>query len=131
MADVVLALKLVAEASSLLSTSAVAIFGGTVAAVVGTSYRRPPSVNWRLPFLLFVPGWLSLAWSLYLGNVIAGRYLASNMVSQVDVPKIAALVNNEYAGQRDWLLYSLCFFAVWLALYLYYWMFGPATTEKS
>ena len=131
MADAVSILKLVSEASSLLSTSAVAIFGGSVAAVVGTSYRRPPSVHWRLPFLLFVPGWLSLARSLYLGNLISGRYLASTMVPTTELPKIASFMNDEYAGQRDWLLYSLCFFAVWLALYLYYWTFGPATAEKS
>lgn len=108
--DTIAILKEIADSSAQLSTSALAIFGGSVAAILGTSYRRPLQLGWRLPFLLFVPGWICLGYSLYLGNVISGRYLAATMVKQSEWMTIAARVNDDYGSQREWLLASLMFF---------------------
>ncbi len=120
--DTLNVLKQIAESSAQLSTSALAIFGGTVAAILGTSYRRPLQFGWRLPFLLFIPGWFCLGISMYLGSVIEGRYLAATMVKQTEWLNIAARINDDYASQRIWLLYSLAFFGAWLVGYLLYWV---------
>lgn len=129
--DTLAILKQVADSSAQLSTTALAVFGGTVAAVLGTSYRRPHELGWRLPFLLFVPGWLCLGQALYLGNVISGRYLAATMVKETEWMTIAARVNDDYASQREWLLGSIAFFGAWLVAYLIYWVFATVPDKES
>jgi hypothetical protein len=129
--DTLSILKQILDSSAQLSTSALAIFGGTVAAIVGTSYRRPRQLRWRLPFLLFVPGWLLLGHSLYLGNAIASRYLAATMVKQSEWMAIAARVNDDYANQQDSLLMALFFFGAWLVVYLLYWVLSEAPNEET
>jgi hypothetical protein len=124
-------LKQIVDSSAQLSASGLAVFGETVAAVLGTSFRRPLALRWRLPFLLFLPGWFCLGMSLYLGNVISGRYLAATMVSPATLANIATRVNDEYANQRDWLFYSLTLFAIWLAVYLVYWIFIAKPKELA
>lgn len=131
MTDTIGVLKQILDSSAQLSASGLAVFGGTVAAILGTSYRRPIALRWRLPFLLFVPGWLCVGWSLYLGNVIAGRYLAATMIRQTDLMEIAGRINDNYADQRDWLLVSLLFFGTWLVIYLYYWVFVEGLTREG
>ena len=132
MTDAVSILKEIAGNSAVLATTAIGVFGGSVAAVIGTSYRRPDALAWRLPSLLFAPGWVCLAVSLYLGNVITGRYLASTMVVAADLPTIAERINDDYASQRNWFLCSLVFFGLWLFISLGYWVFiGPSEKEAA
>ena len=123
MADPTPVLDYVLASSGQLTTWALAVSGGTVAAIVSTSYRRPPHLNWRLPFLLFVPGWLCIAYSLYVGNVLAGRFLASKMVQADKLRAISSHINDLYDDQRNFLLYSLAFFGLWLIVYLITWTF--------
>ena len=106
---------------------ALMIFGGTVLAIVSTSYRRPTQVVWRLPYLLFIPGWISIAISLYWGNVVVGHFLASLMVSPDILRDIAQKINTAYDNQRDFLLYSLIFFGGWLLFHLLVWIFNDIT----
>jgi hypothetical protein len=129
--DTLAILKQILDSSAQLSAWGLAIFGGTVAAIVGTSYRRPPQLWWRLPFLLFVPGWFCLALSLYLGNVISSRYLAATMVNRSDLMAIAARVNDDYGNQRDWLLWSLFLFGTWLIICLVYWVFVEVNEKDA
>lgn len=117
-------LKEVLDSSTQLSGWALAIIGGSVVVIAGTSYRRPESLWWRLPYLLFVPGWLCIAISLYLGNEIVGKYLASLMVHQEQILNIASQVNDIYANQRFCLLLSLVCFGLWLLIYLLSWIFA-------
>ena len=83
--DIPNVLKLVMDSSSQLSGWALAIVGGSVAVIVSTSYRRPDALRWRLLYLLFLPGWICIAYSLYLGNKLVGKYLASIMVRQEQI----------------------------------------------
>jgi hypothetical protein len=123
MADATPVLDYVLTSSGQLSTWALAVAGGSVAAVVSTSYRRPKDLNWRLAFLLFIPGWSCLAYSLYAGNALVGSFLASKMVRATALPAIAANINKLYDEQRHFLLYALAFFGVWLVAYLLVWTF--------
>jgi uncharacterized membrane protein len=131
MTDTVTVLKQILDSSAQLSTTGLAVIGGTVAVVVGTSYRRPDAMRWRLPILLFAPGWICVGWSLYLANVIAGRYLASTMVNTSDLAKIAERVNDDYGNQRFWLLASLIFFGAWLMISLYLWVFVDTNKKEG
>jgi hypothetical protein len=129
--DTLTILKQIVDSSAQLSTSALAIFGGTVAVIVGTSYRRPKQLRWRLPFLLFVPGWILLGHSMYLGNTIASRYLAATMVKQSEWMAIATRVNDDYGNQQASLLAALFFFGAWLVVYLLYWVLSDAPDEEA
>jgi hypothetical protein len=126
MPDIPSILKQVMENSSQLSGWALVIGGGTVAVIVSTSYRRPDSLLWRLPYLLFIPGWVCLGRSLYFGNKLVGKYLASIMVEQKQVAVIASQVNDIYANQYSYLLYSLEFFGLWLLIYMLSWIFSES-----
>lgn len=129
--DTLAILKQILDSSAQLSASALAIFGGTVAAILGTSYRRPRQLRWRLPFFLFVPGWFFLGRSMYLGNSIASRYLAATMVKPAEWMVIATRINDDFANQRDSLLVSLFFFGAWLASYLLYWVLSEIPDKDT
>ena len=123
MSEVAPVLDYVLASSAQLSAWGLAVAGGSVAAVVSTSYRRPQHVKWRYPFLLFIPGWSCIAYSLYAGNNLVGRFLASKMVQSDKVRDIASKINDLYDDQRNFLLYSLAFFGLWLLAYLAIWTF--------
>lgn len=123
MAETTTVLELVLASSAQLSAWALAVTGGTVAAIVSTSYRRPEHLSWRLPFLLFIPGWSCIAYSLYAGNNLVGRFLASRMVQPERMREISSKINDLYDDQRNFLLYSLAFFGLWLIIYLITWTF--------
>ena len=116
-------LDYVLASSAQLSAWALAVAGGSVAAVVSTSYRRPQHLKWRYPFLLFIPGWSCIAYSLYAGNSLVGGFLASKMVTPEKLRNISSKINDLYEDQRNFLLYSLALFGLWLAIYLVVWTF--------
>lgn len=124
MADLLPVLDNVLASSAQLSAWALTVAGGSVAAVVSTSYRRPHHLTWRLPYLLFVPGWACIAYSLYSGNTLVGRFLASKMVHVDKLREISSKISDLYDDQRNFLLYSLIFFGLWLVIYLGVWMFS-------
>ena len=123
MFDPTATLKQIVDSAMQLSSWGLAVFGGTVAAIVSTSHRRPDRLTLRLPYLLFLPGWVALGYSLYLGNFLSGKYLASLMVKSDQVATIGAQVNDIYADQRFYFLWSLVFFGLWLTFFLLIWIF--------
>ncbi len=124
MTDIPSILKQVMDSSTQLSGWALVIGGGTVAVIVSTSYRRPDTLRWRLPYLLFIPGWGCIGYSLQLGNNLVGKYLASIMVREDQVAVIASQVNDIFESQHAYLLYSLGFFGLWLLTYMLFWIFS-------
>jgi hypothetical protein len=117
-------LEHVVEHSGQLSAWGLAIIGAAVAAVAGTSHRRPLKLVWRLPYLLFVPGLACVGYSMYRGNSLVGHYLASLMVEPtVHLGPISLSINNAYDDQRIFLLYGLMFFVLWLFAFLANWIF--------
>jgi hypothetical protein len=53
-------LKEVVEYASSLSQMALAVVGGTIAVLLGTSYLRPAHLLMRAIYFLFLPGWYCL-----------------------------------------------------------------------
>lgn len=130
MVDLALILKDVLESSTVLTGWAVAIGAGTVAIIIGTSHNRPESLHLRLTYLLFLPGWTSIAYSIYLGNKLVGSYLASRFTPN-SVLDIADNINNLYASQRLSLLIALAFFGTWLICYTLAWIFTKQLKEPD
>jgi hypothetical protein len=119
-------LEQVTANSGQLTGWALAVAGATAITIVSTSYRRPQRLRWRLPYLLFIPGWYCVAYSLYSGNRLIGSFLAAIMVRPELRREISSEINDLYDVQRSFLLYSLVFFGVWLLIYLLTWIFDDS-----
>lgn len=122
MIDLAQALKEVLDSSTLLSGWAVGIGGATVAVIIGTSHNRPDRLLFRLPYLLFLPGWCCIGCSIHLGNRIVGAHLATRFNPAL-TNAISDQINTLYDFQRTFLLWSLVFFGIWLICYTFTWIF--------
>lgn len=105
---------------------ALLIIGGTVLALLQRSYMRSNKLQIRLIYLLFVPGWIFLARSIYSGTRVQGVYLAALLTSRPDPRRLKFTINSDFADQISNLMYGLSFFSLWLLAYLLWWIF---TTE--
>lgn len=117
-------LQSVVEASHLLTTWALTIVAGSVATIVGTSYLRPKNPRIRLIYLLFIPGWVGLGVSVYFGEQLSRRHIAAQLVGDDRIRAIASAMNSDFLNQRCALQMGLLFFALWLFLFLVWWIFG-------
>jgi hypothetical protein len=87
-----------------------------------------------LIYLLFIPGWIFIAASVYFGNHIARRYIAGMIVVNKDTLRlIETRMLDDYGSQLTFLQLGLVFFTLWLFSFLLWWIFGDwsANTEKA
>jgi hypothetical protein len=135
MSELVSGLKAVVESSSTMLTWTLAVGGGSVALIVGTSYLRPRQVWARLFYLLFPVGWVFLAISIYHGNAIARDGVAAQLAhSEAILPQIGADMNTQYIAQQNTMEIGMAVFALWLLLYLLWWILVkdlPKTETKE
>jgi hypothetical protein len=126
--------KSVSEGSNILLTWGLAIIAGSIITIVSTSYLRPFDRKIRLIYLLFIPGWIFVALSVYFGNHIARRYIAGMIVVNKDTLRlIESRMLDDYGSQLTLLQTGLVFFSLWLFSFLLWWIFGhwSANTEKA
>ncbi len=105
------------------------LIGGSLVVLVGTSHRHPTSRPKRAAYLLFLPGWFCLSWSIYLGTQAQGAYLAYLLVPVTTLEGATQRLNEDIGNQIRWMFYGLAFFFVWLVLYLFWWIFSKRGTE--
>lgn len=106
---------------------------GTILALVGTSYRRPLTRKTRLGYLLFLPGWYFLFRSILDGVSVQGVYLAY-LFTNPDAARLKysfADINDRVFRQVHHFKYGLTFFAVWLLLFLLWWIFSNQVAQES
>ncbi len=123
------AMKWAAEGSSTMVTWALSTIGGSIAAIVSTSYLRPANERIRLIYLLYLPGWMCLGVSIHCGNVLARRHIAAHFVPSPQLQRIADLMNHDYLYQQSLLAIGLGVFGVWLTCFLLWWVFGNWRTD--
>lgn len=117
--------KIVAENSQALITWSLSIIGGSIVAIVGTSYIRPAHLYLRLLYLLFIPGWTFLSLSIHKGHKIARHYIASIFnKQQSELIEIGEKINTCYDSQITHFEIALVFFAIWLGGFLLGWIFN-------
>lgn len=125
-------LKYAADASAQLTTWALSMGGASVLALASGSYRRPPKLVWRLPYLFFVPGWAFLAASVYAGSQISGAYVAARLVSKPDlIQQIALNINTHFIDQQFHFSASLYCFGLWLLIYVVLWIFFDIVDKEK
>jgi hypothetical protein len=119
-----------------LSQWALLIIGGSLVIVVSTSYRRPENRRVRAAYFLFIPMWCCLAVSIYQGIMVQRSYVAylvasrSTPTSQV-LNSIAKEITNATRIQIGALEISLLIGAVWLLIYIVWWICSNQPEKTS
>lgn len=109
----------IAEATNRL---ALLVFGGSVAALVSTSYLQPKERKVRLVYLLFVPGWFALMWAMYRGHQVSNVYLSAMHVANKPELYYKLQVLWQLEEQSAALYLSLVPFSLWLVIFLIWWI---------
>ena len=112
---------------------ALTLIGASVLAIVSTSYMRPLSRKFRYVYLLFLPGWILLSWSIYEGDKVCRRYTAATFApNRKRLLEIGDLMNTNFDSQLTLFHWALLFFAIWLLVYLLWWVVTdvPVVKEK-
>ena len=101
---------------------ALIVLGGSVAALLSTSYLQPRTRRVRLMYVLFLPGWFLLMWSLYRGQEVYGVYLSALHVAN-EPPLYYQLETLWRLEEQSAALYlSLVPFSLWLVIFLLWWI---------
>jgi len=118
-----------AGGSETITTWALAILAGSIAAVISSDYLRP-SGPVKLVYLLFIPGWFLLGVSLYYADQLNSSYMASIFaIDKAILVGIGSNMNSELLHQKNFLAYALLAFALWLLLFLLWWIFFKQNEE--
>ena len=128
------AMKVAVDGSSTMVTWALSTIGGSIAAIVSTSYLRPKNVRIRRIYLLYLPAWVFLGLSIGCGHVIERRHIAAHFAPSTRLDRlqqIAQLINDDYLYQQDFLAAGLAILGIWLTFFLLWWVLGDWRTDKG
>jgi hypothetical protein len=118
-------LAAMSDGSATLKTWALSVFGGSIAAFIGSDYLKPTGCA-KLLYLAFIPGWALLGVSLYYADQLSASFMASIFSSNNnDLVTIGTNMNGELAKQKNFLSYALIPFGIWIVLFLLWWVFSP------
>lgn len=121
----------IAASSQLHISWALALFGGTVATIVGTSHISPKTPTSRCIYLLFIPSWFLLSLSIWFGDLVSRNHLAALFVSEVAKKEILQEMNTNYYYQQQTLLIGIICLSIWLVLYLVWWIYVRDTRQRE
>src|SRR5258706_10433129 len=124
--------------SQSLSQWAVVIVGGTTAVLLGNSHLSPHSRRLRSSYLLFLPAWVFLLLSTWMGVKVQKNFLALKLLAKVDAEGAKIDMNQHLGYQLSYMQLGLVFIGIWLVFYLFWWVFvrevtggGKAVNEKN
>jgi hypothetical protein len=121
------------EAASALSSSliswATVMFGGSILAVLSTSYQRPASLVVRFAYFCFIPAWVFLARSIYFGTRLESIKVAALFAKTPNMENLKESLNSDALSQLTNMEYGLSCFALWLIVYLSWWVFSKKGSE--
>jgi hypothetical protein len=107
-----------------LSQWAFLIIGGSVLMLVGTSYYRPAGWATRWVYLLFVPGWGFLGYSIYQGTLAQQAVLGHYLNLGVTANGFVSVLGLNIGAQIKAMQHGLAVLGFWLLVYLCWWVFG-------
>ena len=123
-------LALASEAATLTGWS-LAVLAATVAGIVSSEYLRP-SGRIRYFYLLFLPGWICLGFSIHYGDRIARRFAAAAFAHEdKTLQQIGQAMNSEYVNQRFFFHWAVLAFGLWIVCLLMWWIFARTIETKS
>jgi hypothetical protein len=111
------------------------IIGGSLVMIVSTGYYRPNTRRERLFYLLFLPSWVLLAFSIYRGIRIQGSYVAYLVAAQHQnsqlIQNIAQKMNDDANSQIADLEAALLCLGLWLVIYIFWWALTDRIREDG
>ena len=144
------ALKSITEYSNYINDLAFKLVVATLAIILTTSYVKPVAKKWKIIYLVFIPGWLFLYFSIS-NNVKLNRsalmaqviyndidsFKKYNKIDSVAISDTVSVinkkvtnlnqtfveVNSSFSRQLNFFKCSLIAFAIWLLAYLFWWIF--------
>ncbi len=123
-------LKETVARSEAVSQWALLVFGGSVAALLSSSYLQPRRRITRLMYLLFLPSWSLLMGSMYSGHQIDRVYIRALHIGNEPALKYQLDALWHLGDQSSALYWSLIPLALWLVLFLMWWIWS-GTTDQS
>lgn len=118
-------IKVISEISNSFISWSLTVIGASILALIGNSYIKPTNRKVRYIYLIFIPGWILLFSSTYFGNIITRRYAACLFTkNNADLIDFGSKINNDFITQVDLFKGGLLCFAIWLMLYLFWWIRG-------
>jgi hypothetical protein len=115
-------IQAIVAGSNTINTWSLSIIGGTILAILSTSYVKPMQRWGRLIYLLFIPGWVFLLLSIQNNSKITGRGIMATLMPE-KIPSIVEKMNDEFANQIYDFKVAIILFSIWLILYLIWWIF--------
>ena len=126
------AFKAAADYAQTLLGWSLLVLGGSAAALLQSSYRRPRSAVLRgFCALAFIPGWFFLARSIYFGTRVYQVYMAVIFSANPDRKVLRIAINSDLSSQITDLQRGIWFFAGWLLLLLGYWVFSKEIVDDK
>jgi hypothetical protein len=107
-----------------LNSWALVMVGGSILAILSTSYYRPKRLLFRASYLIFVPAWVFLSLSLRAGTRVQGVYLAAMYSHHPNMDKLRDAQNADLVSQQQFMWLGLGTFGLWIVLYLAWWIFN-------
>ncbi|AWI83060.1 hypothetical protein CEW88_04915 [Alloyangia pacifica] len=80
--------------------------------------------------MLFVPAWFLLGISIYYGDLVARHAISLIYVGSDTATHVHRSINENFGSQILWLKWSVGIMAVWLALYVFWWMYFREVAEE-
>lgn len=102
------------------------IIGGSILVLISSGFIRPKNKKIRVVYLLFLPGWFFLGYTIKLGVDIGNSGIMSTLMINNENERLLILANmgNIYTSQLFYFNIGLFFFGIWLLVFLIFWVFG-------
>lgn len=125
-------IRSIVECSKMVMNWSLSIVAGSIALLVGTDYLKPKSIWMRLPYLLFIGGWIALGRTIVLGYKMANRGIAAELFSdhKNTLEGIVSVLNSEYRSQMNSLYWGIGFFSSWLMIYVLWIIFSKSHVQN-
>jgi hypothetical protein len=125
------ALETVSAYAASLSQYAYLIIGATLLLIFGGKHRPPADVRLRGIYLLFIPVWALLIFSIYFGARVQQAHLAYLLFNTDNFTDASRAMNGDSSWQMKCLIWGIVLLGTWTTAYLFYWIFGPQPAQTA
>lgn len=118
-------LKVIVDAADKIATWSISLLGGSVLAIISTSYAKPAKKMLRVFYLLFVPAWVFCALAIKEGDSIRRMDIMAELNAHL-IPRIVVSMNDSFTNLMNYFNFSILFFCLWMICYLIWFMLSDA-----
>jgi hypothetical protein len=120
--DIINGIKEIALSVDIYISSSINLIAGSLLALFSTSFNRPSNSKIKYTYLLYLPGWYCIIHTIYFAQVIKQTALII-YINQQRANDILLKINENYENMLYYFNGSLICFAIWLVIYLIWFVF--------